>query len=319
MNRRLGLIALLFIVPIMLLAMAVWYHHTRSSITARLANAGINSAQLSELGLVKGITPQGFRDATSILVQERRMWSRFNGVSGDINVEFQGNDGKLLSLEGRVKLRRLDLSPDEKAKFLAKYEMTISDREGGWRVTTDGTSKNTVITCQNPQMLETIQTIGPASLLHLLTFPQYLTAMLYRDELYPPNLVNPFTLDQFVNSFDPWLTTNAAPHSYTFFDMGGARRIAHNEITFQNGHINRWRRTETTPAEPGVEKLAVYFENPMESNGFWYPTVIRITPAPTPWPYPQMEEGWFAPIVPPYPAGNGQLRIILSDISVSVK
>ncbi|MGD0207336.1 MAG: hypothetical protein ABSC89_07000 [Verrucomicrobiota bacterium] len=309
-------IILLLIVSGLLVIAVVAYHKHKHNILNQLNNAEGNTARLTEFGLVQGITPQEFQDATNVLVSERRMWSRFSGMSGSMSVDFVGNDGKSLSLVGDVSLRRIDLSPDESGKFLARYTMTISDKLRDWTVTTDGTSSNTVISCQNPQVSEVIKTINPASLLHLLTFPLYETGALYRDRLYPPNLVNPYTINEFLWKYRPWLTTNALPHSYIFIDIDGNR---HHEIGFENGHLSLWRRLIEWPGAPVVEKLAVHFENPVESQGFWYPTVIRITPAPTPWPYPRMEEGWLAPIVDPQPAGHGQLRITLTDVSVSIK
>ena len=325
MNKRFILILLLVLVSIAIAVVAVWHQRTYpfsfwTSRSVRLAAAQLDTGRLAEFGLVEKITPTEFQDATNILVQERRMWSKFKGMSAGINIEFEGNDGKRLSLEGDASLRRVDLSPIQRKEFIAKYEMTISNAQGGWTVTTDGTSNNTVITCSDPQLSETIKTIGPASILHMLTSPQYVSAVLYRDELYPEDLVNPYTLNQFLQKWEPWLTTNSTPHSYTFFGMGSDDRYGRHEITFKNGHISRWRKTEAKPGNPVVEVLAIHFENPVESNGFWYPTVIRITPAPTPWPYPGMEEGWFVSIDFPYPAkGKGQLCITLSDVSVSIK
>ena len=320
MSKRSILISLLIAINVAIIAAIVWHRHMHSTLSARLADAGLTPARFAEFGLVaKNITPAEFQDATNMFVQERRMWSRFNGMSADMSIEFEGNDGKRLSLEGNVTLHRLDLSPSERTKFLAKYDMTISDKRGGWTVTTDGTSKNTVITCPDPQMSEAIKTIDPASLLYLLTFPQYATAMLYNDGLYPPNCVNPYTLDECLRLWKPWHMTNAAPYSYTFFDSGGDSKHVRLDFMYQNGHFSRWRRTQANPGEPVAEMLAIYFENPVQSGGFWYPTVFRITPAPTPWPFPKMTMGWFYPVVPPYPAGKGQLCITLSDVSVKVK
>ena len=274
----------------------------------------VNDTLLAAMGISKGITAREVEDATNILVQERRMWSQFNGMSGDMSVEFEGSDGKRLSLAGDVSLRQIDLLPDELAKLviIAKYKMTISNKQGGWTATTDGTPTNTVITCQDPQLSEAIKTIDPASILHTLTFPYYWFASVYRDELYP-QAVNPYTLHEMLTIWDAWLTTNTAAHSYIFWDNRGS----HPDFTFLNGHFNRFRRMELQPDNDAKEKIAIYFENPVESNGFWYPTVFRITPVPTPWPYPDISKGFFVPVVPLAPAG--QLRIVLSNVSLSVK
>jgi hypothetical protein len=312
-------ILVLVVINVLIFTAVVWHRHTHPSSSdtwvrsVPLDRNTVNGTLLAPLGISRDITAQEVEDATNILVQERRMWSQFNGMSGGIDVELDGSDGKHFSLEGNISLRRLDLSPmDKRMNLIAKHEMTLSDKRGGWKVKTDGTPKNTVITCQDPQMSETIKTIDPASILHMLTFPQYWLGTIYRDKLYP-HAADPYTLDEMLTIFGPWLVTNAATHSYTFWDDRGA----HPDFSFKNGHFYRFRRMELQPGNAVKEKLAVYFENPVESNGFWYPTVFRITPAPTPWPYPDMSKGMFVPLVPL--AHAGQLRITLSNVSLSVK
>jgi hypothetical protein len=350
MTRRSILISLFFVVPVVvLIAMVVWHQHkyplSRFGIpSVPLDRNAVDSALLKGEGISRDITAQEFTDATNILVQEHRMWSRLNEMSAGINIEFDGSNATHLSLEGTVLLRRLELSPVEKrAGIIAKYGMVISNKHDGWTVKTDDTfyklvkdGANTVISCQDPQMLETIKTIGPESILHMLTFPQYFLASFYRDDLYPQIKKGVITPSVTLKVWSPWVVTNEAPHSYTFWAAQQSQRLldmlakagqrsytsdyrnTFPDLTFVNGHLSRVRRMGLKlPGNILKEQMAICFENPVESNGFWYPTVFRMTPAPTPWPYPGMDWGFFVPEGSLAPAG--QLRITLSDVSLSVK
>ena len=317
MSRRFLLIPLLVAINVAIIVAIVWHQRTHQLTNTQLADAGLNSARLAEFGLVESITPAEFQDATNALVQERQMWSRFNGMSADMSVKFEGNDGNHLSLEGNVSLRQLDLSPTERTNLIAKYDMIISDKQGAWKVTTDGAPTNTVITCQDPQVSEAIKTIGPASMLYLLTFPQYCLGTLYRDKPYPPAVSSEFyTFNRFLESWKLLLMTNTVPYSYTFLTIFHDRNYVNTDFAFKKGHIYQWRRMQASPGYPMLEKLAIYFENPVELNGFWYPTVIQMTPAPTSWPYPYVEQGAFAANLK---KGKGQLCITLSNVSINAK
>ena len=301
----------------------------------------VDSALLKGEGVSKEITAQEFTDATNILVQERRMWSHLNEMSAGVNIEFEGSDATHLSLEGTVLLRRLELSRVEKAAgIIAKYGMVMSNKHDGWTVKTDDTfykfvkdRANTVISCQDPQMSATIRTIGPETILHILTFPQYFLASVYRDGLYPQIKKGGFTPDVTLKVWSPWVVANEVPHSYTFWYAQEDQELQHvlggggsytsdyrnifPDFTFINGHLSRVRRMVLAmPGSVLKEKTVICFEETVESNGFWYPTVFWMTPAPTPWPYPNMDWGLFVPMDL---APAGQLRITLSDVSVGVK
>lgn len=173
--------------------------------------------------------------------------------------------------------------------------------------------------CQDPQMSEAVKTVAP-SILHMLTFPHDMLVSLYKDNLNP---LARYTFSDMLNIWVPFRIWNAhdTPHSCTFF----VPNVKYPEFTFKNGHINRWREIDRFGKDPFfkvMERVAIFFENPMESNGFWYPTVIRMTPAPTPWPYPAMSEGFLdrgRTVLPVESNRKGQLRIGLSNVTVSVK
>jgi hypothetical protein len=192
--------------------------------------------------------------------------------------------------------------------------MIISDKKGHWRFKTDGTPKNTVINCQDPEELKAIETIGPESIFRMLTFPQYWLAMLFRDDLYPQAYKDNYTLDQMLSKWSPWLTTNVGPRSYTFWDNRGGEP----DFTFLNGHFYRFRLMERLQGKiVGRELVSIIFGKPVQTSGFWYPTDFSIRPEPTPWPYPEMEYGRFIP--PRHWAKGGSLHITLSTVSVVVK
>jgi hypothetical protein len=123
--------------------------------------------------------------------------------------------------------------------------------------------------------------------------------------------------------------TNATPDSYTFWfaeeyqalgngkaGISNPMKMPFPDFTFINRHLYRVRLMALAPGNLLKEQMAIYFEKPVESNGFWYPTIFRMTPAPTPWPYPQMSWGLFVPMSL---ASAGQLRITLSDVFLKVK
>jgi hypothetical protein len=314
MNKRFILILLLVVVSIAVVMAVIWRRHSADALmkpSLGPPSAQLTSGQLAQFGLVKGITPQEVQDATNTLVQERRMWSQFKSMSAGMNVEFDGNDGQRLLLEGNVSLQRVDGLPPG----LIKFNMAISDKRGGWTVKTDGTSKNTVITCQDPQMSETIKTIGPESILHALTFPYYVFSVLYKNELFPRSA---YTFAEWLERWEPYLIKNGDPHTYAFFYLD-----SNPEYRFKNGHVSEWRwrdMKEWQGKNLAPEEFDIYFENPVESNDFWYPTVFRVIPAPNPWPYPHMYESMFVPMIPPdLKLQKGQLSITLSSVSVNRK
>jgi len=318
MSKRSLLISLLAAVNIAIVAAVARrvYHTRQARIEEGFVKVTTRSAMCGLFELEQGITTNEIEDAIDLLVQERQMWSQLNGVSANMSVEFEGNDGKRLSLEGNAFLRRVDSSPAEREKVIAKYEMTLSDKRGGWKVGTDGTSENTVTTCQNPQVFETLKTIAP-SILRMLTFPHDALVSLYKDDLNPQAR---YTFSNMLKIWRAWriLHSNNAPHSYTFFDLYGK----YPSFTFRNGHIYRWREADRLGEEPYykvAERVVVLFESPVKSNGFWYPTVMRMTPAPVPWPYPHMVEGFLErdrTVRPAESNRTGRLRITLSNVTV---
>ena len=316
MSKRI-LWILFFVVPLAIVTLAVWHaHHARPK--GGVGKAQTKSTLLVQLELRKGITPGEIQNATNILIQERQMWSRFNGMAGDISIEFDGNDGERLSFMGNVSLHRIDLLSTADADIVTKYEMTISDKQDGWTVTTDGTLGDTTTTCQAPQASKTITNIAP-SILHMLTFPHDMLVSLYRDNLNPRAR---YTFGDMLKIWEIWLPLHSdSPDSFTFFDP----YLKYPEFTFTNGYISRWREVDRVGQDPYfeiVERTAIFFESPIESNGFYYPTVIRMTPAPIPWRYPAMSEGFLdrtKAVLPVDLHKKGQLSITLSNVSVTVK
>lgn len=142
MSKRFLLI-LFFVLPLAIFMVVAWRAHHAHQLLIKKGFVAVTtgSNMLALLDIEGGITPSEIQDATNTLVQERQMWSQFNGIIGDINVEFEGNDESHLLFGGNVSLRRVDLLPTDDTNLVAKYEMTISDKQGGWTVTTDGTSR----------------------------------------------------------------------------------------------------------------------------------------------------------------------------------
>jgi len=303
--------------------LATWrVHHARQAqLKKGFAYIQDQSDALALLGLAKGIAQSEIQDATNILVLERQMWSHFDGISGDIDVDFEDNDQNHISFAGDVSLHRIDRVFTDDTHIVGQYEMTISDKQSGWTATTDGTPENTTTTYKNQQVPEIVKAIVP-SILHMMTFPHDMYLNLYRDNLNPRGV---FTFSEMLKTWKVWrvLHSDGTPHSYTFFEDYSK----YPDFTVANGHLSRWFECDRLGKYPYfkvVESLNLSFENPVQSNGIWYPTVIQIVPAPVPWPYPAMSEGFLdrARTLHPIPSeksGKGRLRITLSNVSVKIR
>jgi hypothetical protein len=117
----------------------------------------------------------------------------------------------------------------------------------------------------------------------------------------------------------PWLPydSNTVSHSYVFI----CRNDAINDPKFEirDGHFYRWRIGGAWGTH-SADATAFYFEDPITTNTFWYPTVFRIQPLPEPWPYPEASRSLSVVtnfIFGDRPCTNkGMLRVGLSGLSV---
>lgn len=273
--------------------------------------------KLAALGIRPGISPEEMEDATTLLVRERQMWSRFQGFSAQALLQFEDQVGKRVSLTGQLMLRQQAGSAGSDQGMSRPFSMTICDDRGEWKVTTDGTSAGTVTTCKNQDIAETQARIEVPSVYRLLLFPREFLLGLYKGELSPES---PLTFDELVESrFRPWLpnNSNTVSHSYIFI----CRNDSINDPKFEirDRHFYRWRIGGVWGTR-SADATAFYFEDLVATNSFWCPTVFRIQPLPEPWPYPGTSTS--LSVVTNVSFGNrpctnkGMLQVGLSGLSV---
>ena len=217
------------------------------------------------------LTQEEVKDAMDVLTRERSMWSRFVGMSGRISVEVESANNKGQGkpphrLSGKLSLRQVELKSPSKRGLPWKYEMTISDDQNQWTMTTDGTKAGTQVVCQNKQLDRTIHAVDPATVQQLLTLPTIL-AIAFKDKL---SSQGHYTIPQVFGVWNPWRNKDAqgVPHSYTFKTVVPSNM---NELAFAHGHLSEFHKKKR---EHDAE-TSISFENHVESNGIWYPTQIQ--------------------------------------------
>ena len=135
---------LFFLLPLGIIALAVWRAHSKKPDV-------ISSITRTDLSV------SDFKDAAGILQQEREAWSKLNSVEAYIKIK-GGNtndwhdEKKLVSMEFDVSLQQLGNTLISNSLYLYPYAITISNRNEGWIITSpDGTVKNITIHCQDKQ------------------------------------------------------------------------------------------------------------------------------------------------------------------------
>ena len=277
--------------------------------------------KLAAQGLRPGIMAKQVEDAKTAIVNERRMWSTFQDMSAHAHIDYEDQQGTRVSLDGPLSLKRE--SPAGPAIRLDRpVRMTLCDEHGKWKVTTDGTTEGTAISSENANLRATLSSLDMPAVLRLLMFPRDFLLGLYSDNLSPQTGV---TFEELMESrLQAYLPsdTKAPPRSFVFICKQGS--VSDPKFEFRDGHLYRWRIGGVWGPRQGplryMDATAFYFEDPVTTKGFSYPTVFRIQPMPEEWPYPDAGYSLLAVTnvtIGRVPCTNkGMLRIRLSELSV---
>jgi hypothetical protein len=195
------------------------------------------------------------QDAISVIDQERLMWSQFTNLSAHLDVAW--GTGEVLA--GDVSLRQIG-PPDRPWEF----EMSFSNKDQGWALTTDSTHGNTQLHCRDNITALWLTNTGPTMLV-FMTFPKQLLLTLYYDQNLPYGRVN---RDELIHMFSINHNPQAqgTPHSYTWRKLESDFKI--DGISFRKGRLSEWhipRRSESIEFD----------ESGRETNRFCYPSSIH--------------------------------------------
>jgi hypothetical protein len=279
--------------------------------------------KLAALGIKPGITPQQSEEARNLLVREREMWSRFQGMTAQARFEFENQLGRRVSFEGEMSLRQ-ERPPAGSAQPLPeRFSMSLRGKQGEWTVTTDGTSQGTLIACEDRALGESLTNIDMPSVFRLLMFPHDFLLGLYKDEIRPDAALSSQELFRARLDSDLPFNPKSSPHSYIFSVKGGS--VSDPIFEFNSGHLSRWRiggvwRTKQNHVI-GVQAAALWFEDLINKNSFWYPTTFRVEPLPEPWPFPGASGSFLAltnvPIGRSPCTNRGHLSVKLNGVVVT--
>jgi hypothetical protein len=244
--------------------------------------------KLAALGVKPGITPQQSEEARNLLVREREMWSRFQGMTAQARFEFENQLGRRVSFEGEMSLRQERPPAGSGQPLPERFSMSLRGQQGEWTLTTDGTSQGTLVACEDRDLAESLTNIDMPSVFRLLMFPHDFLLSLYKDDLRPEAALS--LQELFQARLEPFLPFNpkSSPHSYVF--MVKHSSVEDPVFEFTNRHLSRWRISGMWRTKQDhrfcVEAAALCFEDLINTNNFWYPTTFRVEPLPDPWPFP---------------------------------
>jgi len=212
-------------------------------------------------------------EAIDVFARERAMWAKLRSLTGKIEISLLAGDGdqeySTVSLQGQVDLQIVDETDPEKKKWWPfRNILKISDVNNGWTFSSDGTSEGTVLNCENQVLAASLQPLLNTLTVQNITFPQLALIPAYSDDLIPYERSYP--KDEAFKVMPPWRNPDAENESGSFFfqnieyDSNGITP----KLVFENGHLHEL-------ASKQIQSKA-YFNMPVESNGFWFPTEITV-------------------------------------------
>ena len=239
----------------------------RPMVTRAKRDSGLSTVQIKRAitsGTVKtDLKADEIKDALDVLVRERSMWARLNSLVGRMSVAVEVNDVKRESftLAGNVSLSRLQANASSKLRW-EDYSMLFSDPDDRWEFKTDGKGEHRRFIAKDEKLAAGIDTEALASLPSILLTPRMAILSIF----------NKLDLYEIMVFFPPWRNKDASgvPNSYTYIaNIPGRSR---DEMSFENGHFSAWRAM----GENNKLYSTTYARETVESNGFWFPTKLRV-------------------------------------------
>jgi hypothetical protein len=192
---------------------------------------------------------------------ERTMWLRLASLDATIRLQRAEDD----AVEGRVQITREEASPGPRG-LPWSFRLVITDKEGKWQFSTDGTRGGTTLRCDDGVQEKRLRQFLDKSVFWTILCPHFLLAEAYDDGLNKA-AERHTAHDEFFRTVRPWRSRDSPDaNSYSFF----RGPVPANIITLEQGHIRSWRKGLL-----GSEPVRLTFAAPALSNGMWFPTSIE--------------------------------------------